>query len=45
MKGDVVLTIPNINPNLVTPFSESYQAIIWHCLVSHPYLQKVKTKW
>ena len=45
MKGDVVLTIPNINPNLVTPFSESYQAIIWHCLVSHPYLQKIKTKW
>ncbi len=43
--GKEVIVIPNINPKLVTPFAESYQAIIWHCLVSHPDLQKIKTKW
>jgi hypothetical protein len=30
---------------LVTPFAESYQAVVWHCLVSHPLLQKIDTKW
>ena len=44
-KGDVVILVPTINAKLITPFAESYQAIIWHCLVSHPLLQKVKTKW
>tara|TARA_Y100001970_G_C14164483_1_gene820470 strand:- start:700 stop:1284 length:585 start_codon:yes stop_codon:yes gene_type:complete len=33
------------NKNFVTPISESYQAVIWHLLVSHPKLQKNKTKW
>jgi len=45
IKGDKVILIPNVNPNLVTPFAEAYQAVVWHCLVSHPLLQKVKTKW
>ncbi len=44
-KGNHVVIVPNINPKLITPFTESYQAVIWHCLVSHPLLQKVKTKW
>ena len=34
-----------VNKNLITPLTESFQAIIWHCLVSHPLLQKNKTKW
>jgi len=29
----------------VTPHSEAFQAVIWHCLVSHPLLQRTKTKW
>jgi len=29
----------------VTPFAETYQALIWHALVSHPKLQKEKTFW
>jgi len=45
IKGDKVILIPNVNPKLVTPFAEAYQAVVWHCLVSHPLLQKVKTKW
>jgi D-sedoheptulose 7-phosphate isomerase len=29
----------------VTPLSEAFQAVVWHCLVSHPKLQTKKTKW
>ena len=43
--GNSVIVIPNIDPKLTTPFTEAYQAVIWHCLVSHPLLQKVNTKW
>ena len=45
LKGDKIILIPNVNPKMVTPFTEAYQAVVWHCLVSHPILQKVKTKW
>ena len=40
-----VLVIPEIDKKMVTPFSEAFQAVVWHCLVSHPLLQKNKTKW
>jgi len=43
--GDEVLVVPTVNEQLVTPFSEAFQAIIWHCLVSHPLLQTKPTKW
>ena len=43
--GDVVVVIPQINPNWVTPLSEAFQAVVWHCLVSHPSLQRRQTKW
>ena len=43
--GDCVILIPDLNSKLVTPFAESYQAVVWHCLVSHPLLQKIQTKW
>ena len=29
----------------VTPHTEAFQAVIWHCLVSHPLLQMHPTKW
>lgn len=44
-QGDVVIVIPQVNPAWVTPLSEAFQAVIWHCLVSHPKLQKNDTKW
>jgi D-sedoheptulose 7-phosphate isomerase len=44
-QGDVVVVIPEVNPARITPLSEGMQAIIWHCLVSHPDLQIRKTKW
>ena len=43
--ADVAVIIPTVDDNLVTPHAEGYQAIVWHCLVSHPKLQVQKTKW
>jgi D-sedoheptulose 7-phosphate isomerase len=43
--GDVVIVIPPVDPERVTPLSEGMQAVVWHCLVSHPLLQTNKTKW
>ena len=43
--GDVVIVVPQANAERVTPHSEAFQSVIWHCLVSHPKLQKNETKW
>ncbi len=43
--GDTVVVIPQVNPAWVTPLSEAFQAVVWHCLVSHPKLQVRQTKW
>ena len=43
--GDIVIVVPNVNDLLITPHSESFQAVIWHSLVSHPDLQTNKTTW
>lgn len=44
-KGNNVILIPNVDKKLITPYSESFQSVIWHCLVSHPLLKRNKTKW
>jgi len=43
--GDVVVIVPTVDAALVTPFSESFQAVVWHCLVSHPAVARAQTKW
>jgi D-sedoheptulose 7-phosphate isomerase len=43
--GDIVVVVPTIEASRVTPHAEAFQAVIWHCLVSHPKLQKNATKW
>ena len=43
--GDVVVVIPEVKVEWVTPLSEAFQAVVWHCLVSHPALQVRNTKW
>jgi len=43
--GDCVVVIPTVNASRVTPHSEAFQAVVWHCLVSHPVLQQLPTKW
>ena len=39
------VVIPTVNPQTVTPHTESFQALIWHLLVSHPALQVSAMKW
>ena len=43
--GDHVLFIPTVNFSNVTPHTEAFQTVVWHCLVSHPILQNSATKW
>jgi D-sedoheptulose 7-phosphate isomerase len=43
--ADIAICIPLIHEHWVTPISEAFQAVVWHCLVSHPRLQANKTKW
>ena len=43
--GDCVVVVPTVEPSRVTPHSEAFQAVVWHCLVSHPKLQQISTKW
>jgi D-sedoheptulose 7-phosphate isomerase len=44
-EGDAVVVVPEVNPLLVTPLSEAFQSVIWHCMVSDPRLQLNSTKW
>ena len=44
-KSDICLLIPIKNLKNVTPISEAFQAVVWHLIVSHPLIQKNKTKW
>ena len=43
--SDISLQVPLVNKSLITPFSESFQSVILHCIVSSPILQTHKTKW
>jgi D-sedoheptulose 7-phosphate isomerase len=43
--GDAVVVIPTVEASRVTPHTEAFQAVVWHCLVSHPVLQQQATKW
>ena len=43
--ADACVIIPNVNSSTVTPHTESFQASIWHLLVSHPRLRAAEMKW
>lgn len=43
--GDAVVVVPTADQSRVTPHTEAFQAVVWHCLVSHPDLQQIATKW
>ena len=43
--ADLAVVIPQVNPDHVTPLSEAFQGVVWHCLVSNPKLQQRATKW
>lgn len=44
-RGHAVVIVPTVNEDLITPHTESFHAVIWHALVSHPKLKKVPNKW
>lgn len=44
-QGDCVVVVPVVAADRITPHTEAFHAVIWHCLVSHPVLQRQQTKW
>ncbi len=43
--ADGCVIVPTVSPAHVTPHTESFQALIWHLLVTHPSLKVAETKW
>src|ERR1700740_2988037 len=43
--ADACILVPVVNSSTITPHTESFQAMIWHLLVSHPKLKMAETKW
>jgi D-sedoheptulose 7-phosphate isomerase len=43
--ADAAVIIPTINPEMITPQTESFQAVIWHLIVSDPRIQIATNKW
>ncbi|HYL63923.1 MAG TPA: SIS domain-containing protein [Candidatus Methylomirabilis sp.] len=43
--ADACVVVPVVNPATITPHTESFQALVWHLLVSHPRLKAAQMKW
>lgn len=43
--GDEVVVVPTVAPERVTPHSEAFQGVVWHCLVCHPKVMVQQNKW
>ncbi len=43
--ADACVIVPTVSPETVTPHTESFQALVWHLLVSHPRLKTAEMKW
>ena len=43
--ADACAIVPTVAPDGVTPLTESFQAVIWHLIVSHPEVQVERTRW
>jgi D-sedoheptulose 7-phosphate isomerase len=44
-KGDIVVVIPTVNPDNITPHTEAFQAVVWHGIVCDPRLMARGNKW
>jgi D-sedoheptulose 7-phosphate isomerase len=44
-RNGLCCVIPIVNSEHITPHSEAFQAVVWHCLVSHPKVKAAQTKW
>ncbi len=43
--ADACCIVPTVNPDNITPHSESFQGTVWHLIVSHPAIKAAQTKW
>lgn len=43
--AEVCVVVPTVDPHLVTPLTEAFQAVVWHLLVSHPALRTTEGRW
>jgi len=43
--ADACVIVPTVNHEAITPHTESFQAMVWHLLVSDPRLQAMSNKW
>ena len=43
--ADVCVIVPTVNPETITPHTESFQSVILHLIVSHPSLKVSEMKW
>ncbi len=43
--ADACVIIPTISSETITAHTESFQAIVWHLIVSHPLLKRNEMKW
>lgn len=43
--ADACVVVPTVDADLITAYTESFQAIVWHLLVSHPSLSPERGKW
>jgi len=43
--ADACVTIPTVSTDTVTPHTESFQAVVWHLIISHPSLRASEMKW
>jgi D-sedoheptulose 7-phosphate isomerase len=43
--ADAFVLVPTVDPAMVTPHAEAFQAVLWHLLVSHPRLRTAPPKW
>ncbi|RYD86097.1 MAG: SIS domain-containing protein [Verrucomicrobiaceae bacterium] len=44
-RNGLCCVIPIVSSDRITPHSEAFQAVVWHCLVSHPKVKAAQTKW
>ncbi|MEI9476364.1 MAG: SIS domain-containing protein [Deltaproteobacteria bacterium] len=43
--ADACVIVPPVNPETITPHTESFQSLILHLIVSHPCLKMSEMKW
>lgn len=44
-KANACIVVPLVNPQMITAHTESFQALLWHLIVSHPLLKSNEMKW